>query len=99
MARSWWRERRRTVSNLLNDDDLRAWAKQVRRAMFDASRPVWYEGTETVTVVATGLSTTSCDWVLTLPEGMTTPRSTALIRRRCAHLMAGGTIESYVEGT
>jgi hypothetical protein len=71
----------------------------VATCSFSPGGPVWYEGTETVTVVATGLSTTSCDWVLTLPEGMTTPRSTALIRRRCAHLMAGGSIESYTEAT
>lgn len=59
--------------------------------------PAWYPLTEQVTVIATGLSTAACNWVLTLPHGMTAPRSTALIRRRCAHLMAGGSIESYVE--
>ena len=66
---------------------------------FSPGGPAWYPLTEQVTVIATGLSTAACNWVLTLPHGMTALWSMVLIRRRCAHLMAGGSIESYVETT
>jgi len=44
-----------------------------------------------------GLSTEACDWVLSTKDD--SPYDSERVRRRCAHLMAGGSIESYVETT
>ena len=62
--------------------------------------PMWAPADEVVSILAHGLSTLACEWVLSAKDddtdiGLNNER----VRRRCAHLMAGGSIESYVEPT
>lgn len=62
--------------------------------------PAWAPSGERVKVLAQGLDDAACRWVLRgVEDNFGHPAFAALVRRRCAHLMAGGTIESYVEGT
>lgn len=62
--------------------------------------PAWAPSGERVKVLAQGLDDVTCRWVLCgADDSFGHPAFAALVRRRCAHLMAGGTIESYVEST
>lgn len=62
--------------------------------------PAWAPSGERVKVLAQGLDDDTCRWVLRgVEDNFGHPSFSALIRRRCAHLMAGGSIESYVEAT
>ena len=61
--------------------------------------PCWHPDPEQrVRVLATGLDAVACRWALN-DTGLPVRVFSALVRRRCAHLMAGGSIESYVETT
>ena len=61
--------------------------------------PCWHPDPEQrVRVLATGLDAVACRWALN-DTGLPVRVFSALVRRRCAHLMAGGSIESYVEAT
>lgn len=65
-----------------------------------AGGPMWAPEAEIVSILAHGLSTSACDWVLSVKEDDTDPdTNNARVRCRCAHLMAGGSIESYTEAT
>ena len=62
--------------------------------------PAWAPSGERVKVLAQGLDDDTCRWVLRgVEDNFGHPSFSALIRRRCAHLMAGGSIESYTEAT
>lgn len=62
--------------------------------------PAWSPSGGRVKVLAQGLDEDSCRWVLRgADDNFGQPAFAALVRRRCAHLMAGGSIESYVETT
>lgn len=62
--------------------------------------PAWSPRDERVKVLAQGLDGVSCSWVLRGSDAnFGSPEFSALVRHRCAHLMAGGSIESYVETT
>lgn len=61
--------------------------------------PCWHPDPEQrVRVLATGLDAVACRWALN-DTGLPVRVFSVLVRRRCAHLMAGGSIESYVEAT
>ncbi len=61
--------------------------------------PCWHPDPEQrVRVLATGLDAVACRWALN-DTGLPVRVFSALVRRRCAHLMAGGSIESYTEAT
>jgi hypothetical protein len=67
---------------------------------YTAEFPCWSPDTERVHVLAQGLDDAKCCWVL--QGAFASPRTSACTEsmcRRCAHLMSGGTIESYVEAT
>ena len=61
--------------------------------------PCWHPDPEQrVRVLATGLDAVACRWALN-DTGLPVRVFSALVHHRCAHLMAGGSIESYVEAT
>lgn len=72
----------------------------VAECSFSAGGPMWAPTDEQVTIIAYALSRPACDWVLSAKEDDADPHlDNDRVRRRCAHLMAGGSIESYVEAT
>lgn len=63
-----------------------------------AGGPMWAPEDELVSILAHGLSTPACEWVLSAKDDDVDPDvNNDRVRRRCSHLMAGGSIESYAE--